>query len=224
MNIDQRLYVNNKYLDHLIFGDWIELEHFFENIYSWVDNGHPNKQEAKFLLTEMACSIFTVPLNVTFGYREDVISRIQNKLDYHLIEQDMQKEMKRLYNLTQKNLKEKYEKKSIVLYRGLNPNELDCFYKDPSKIKTNMLSSFTIDPNRYGREVQISVKVSIENVLFYENLCPFKELVEQNYACSLGLHKEREVIVFNKEEFLEIEEITYMNERRKRAREAKESF
>lgn len=60
-----------------------------------------------------------------------------------------------------------------------------------------MLSSFAIDPNRY----RTAVPVPVENVLFYENLCPFKEVLEQDYVFSLGLHVEWEVVVFNKEEF-----------------------
>ncbi|PEJ23201.1 hypothetical protein CN887_21045 [Bacillus pseudomycoides] len=223
MNIDQRLHVKNKHLDYLMFSGWSELQALFENISSWV-GGSNDKQEAKFLLTEMVCSIFEVPFNVTFGYREHIVNKIKNKPGYEMIEQAMKTEIIRLYNATQERLKTEFKTNSILLYRGLNQNELDYFYKEPSKIKTNKLSSFTVDPIRYRTEVQVSVEIPIENVLFYENLCPFKELVEQDYAFSLGLHVEREVVVFNKEDFFDIKEVTFTNENAKRLREAEESF
>lgn len=223
MELNQRLHIKNKYLDYLLFGDWPELKGLFENISSWV-GGSSDEQEAKFLLTEMVCSIFGVPFNATFGYREHIINKIKNKPDYKMIEQEMKAEIARLYNVTQEKLKTEFKINNVLLYRGLNRNELDYFYKDSSKIKTNMLSSFTIDPNRYCKEVQVAVEVPIKSILFYENLCPMKEVIEEDYAFSLGLHVEREVIVFNKEEFLEIKEVTYTDERGKRIREAEESF
>lgn len=223
MNLDERIYIKNKHLDYLMFGNWPELKDFFENISSWV-GGSNDEQEAKFLLTEMVCSTFDVPFNVTFGYREKVINKIKHKLGYEMIEQAMKTEIVRLYNVTQERLRKEFNTNSILLYRGLNRNELDYFYKDSSKIKTNMLSSFAIDPNRYRTEVQVSVEVPVDSVLFYENLSPFKEVVERDYAFSLGLHVEREVIVFSKKEFLEIKDITYTNERSKRLREAEELF
>ncbi|MGA4501073.1 hypothetical protein ACPC0Q_27275 [Bacillus bombysepticus] len=223
MNLDERIYIKNKHLDYLMFGNWPELKDFFENISSWV-GGSNNEQEAKFLLTEMVCSTFDVPFNVTFGYREKVINKIKHKLGYDMLEQAMKTEIVRLYNVTQERLRKEINTNSIVLYRGLNRNELDYFYKDSSKIKTNMLTSFAIDPNRYRTEVQVSVEVPIESVLFYENLCPFKEVVEQDYAFSLGLHVEREVVVFNKEEFWDIKEVTFTSKNAKSLREAEESF
>lgn len=223
MNLDERIYIENKHLDYLMFGNWPELKDFFENISSWV-GGSNDEQEAKFLLTEMICSIFEVPFHATFGYREKIINKIKDKLGYEMIEQAMKTEIIRLYNVTQERLKKEFNTNSILLYRGLNRNELDYFYEDSSKIKTNMLSSFVIDPHRYRTEVQVSVEVPIESVLFYENLCPFKEVLEQDYAFSLGLHVEREVVVFNKEEFWDIKEVTFTNKNAKRLREAEESF
>jgi len=223
MNLDERIYIKNKHLDYLMFGNWPELEELFENIPSWV-SGSNDKQEAKFLLTEMVCSTFNVSCNVTFGYREKIINKIKNKLGYEMIEQAMKTEIVRLYNVTQERLKKEFNTNSILLYRGLNRNELDYFYKDSSKIKTNMLSSFSIDSNRHRKEIQVSVEVPMKNILFYENLCPFKEVVEQNYTSSLGLHLEREVVVFNKGEFCDIKEVTCKNENVKKLREAEESF
>lgn len=223
MNLDGRIYIKNKHLDYLMFGDWPELKDFFENISSWV-GGIKDEQEAKFLLTEMVCSTFEVPFSVTFGYREKIINKIKQKLGYEMIERAMKTEIVRLYNVTQERLRKEFNTNSILLYRGLNRNELDYFYKDSSKIKTNMLSSFAIDPNRHRKEIQVSVEVPVESILFYENLCPFKEGVEQNYTSSLGLHLEREVVVFNKGEFWDIKEVTCKNENVKKLREAEESF
>ncbi|HDV8363761.1 TPA: hypothetical protein RKT18_004897 [Bacillus cereus] len=223
MNLAERIYIKNKHLDYLMFGNWPELKDFFKNISSWV-GGSNNEQEAKFLLTEMVCSTFDVPFNVTFGYREKVINKIKHKLGYEMLEQAMEIKIVRLYNVTQERLKKEFNTNSILLYQGLNRNELDYFYKDSSKIKTNMLSSFSIDLNRHRKEIQVSVEVPMETILFYENLCPFKEVVEQNYSSSLGLHLEREVVVFNKGEFWDIKEVTCKNENTKKLREAEESF
>ena len=131
-------------------------------------------------------------------------------------------QIKRLYNETQKKLKHDYKTNSLLLYRGLNRPELLHFYENPTQLNTNTLSSFTADINRYAREVQISVEVPIENVLFYENLCPLRELLDRDFGSTLGLYIEREVIVFNKNKYFNNKEVTYTDKDSKRRREAEE--
>lgn len=117
MELNQRLHIKNKYLDYLLFGDWPELKGLFENISSWV-GGSNDEQEAKFLLTEMVCSIFEVPFNATFGYREHIINKIKNKPGYRMIEQEMKTEIARLYNVTQEKLKQSL-KQTMYYYIGV---------------------------------------------------------------------------------------------------------
>lgn len=222
MFVDDRLYIKNPYLDYLIFRGWKELIEFFEEIPSWVYISRNDQQEAKFLLTEMVSDIFGIELKATFGYRQHVVEKIKSKLGYSIIEKTMKAEIMRLYNETQKKLIHGFKTNSLLLYRGLNRPELLHYYENPTQLKTNTLSSFTTDLNRYAKEIQVSVEIPIENVLFYENLCPLRELLDRDFGSTQGLYVEREVIVFNKNEYFNIKEVTYTDKDSKRRREAEE--
>ncbi|MYL22036.1 hypothetical protein GLW04_19360 [Halobacillus litoralis] len=224
MKYHERLYIKNSYLDYLIFGHWSCLRCFFEGIPSWVYNNQINRQEAKYLLTEMVSDIFDIPLDVSFGYRTDVVRKIKSKRSYSLIETTMKAEILRLYNITQDNLKSVTNTNSVLLYRGLNRPELQYFYKDPINLKTNTLSSFTTNKDLYQNEIQVSVEVPIKNILFFENLSPLQELLDKGRAALIttGLYAEREVIVMNKEKYFNIKEVTYLSEATRMGREIEE--
>ncbi|MGE7609639.1 hypothetical protein ACQKML_23990 [Peribacillus frigoritolerans] len=212
MCVNDRIYIKNPYLDYLMFSHWKELRGFFEEIPSWVNTSRNDQQEAKFLLTEMVSDIFDIKFTVSFGYRLEVVEKIKSKLGYSIIEKTIKADIMRLYNETQKKLKHDFKTNSLLLYRGLNSPELLHFYENPTQLKTNTLSSFTTDVNFYGHlEVQVSIEVPIENVLFYENLCPLRELINGGFGRTLGLYVEREVIVFNKNEYFNIKEVTHTN-------------
>lgn len=217
------LYVQDPYLDHLIFGsDQKNIRDYFEYITSWVDNHLVDEQEAKFLLTEMVQDLFDIQKDVSFGYRPNVITKIKQKQGFSLIQQAMKAEIMRLYYETQHKLKNENDGQTILLYRGLSLHELDPFYKNPSILKTNTLVSFTTDETKYKREVQVSVEVPIKNVLFYQNLCPFSE--REECRCRLGLHIENEVIVMNGIHSFDIKEVTRLDSRSKERREAEARY
>ncbi|MEY8604569.1 hypothetical protein AALK46_12680 [Staphylococcus nepalensis] len=220
-DMENRVYIEDYYLDYLVFGGITTLKSFFEHIVSYTELNRVDEQESKYLLTEMVCDLFNIDFDVDFKYRKNLIEQIKSKTDYPIIKEDMKKELMRIYKNTQSYLESEFGGNSIRLYRGLNPVERNCFYDDESNFKSNIITSFTTDKRRYTKEVQVAVDVPIENILFWENLCPSTD--EGSFLCT-GLSLEREVIVINGEGKFDIAEVVFQNDNIKRMREAEEKF
>lgn len=216
-----RIYIENYYLDHLIFGGVTTLKSYFEHISSYTNMNKIEEQESKFLLTELVCSLFDIKLDVGFKYRKSIISMIKNKIDYVNVETSMKNEILRLYTETQNYLKDNIDTEYIRLYRGLNPVERNHFYNNGTSFKSNIITSFTTEKRRYAKEIQVAVDIPIQNILFWENLCPSTD--KGSFMCT-GLSLEREVIVFNEKNTYDIAEVTYYDSNTRSMREIEEKY
>ncbi|MES5877455.1 hypothetical protein [Staphylococcus pseudintermedius] len=80
----KKVYIENRYLNYLIFSDIEEsksAKQLFESIGNWIFS-NSNQQEAKFLITEMICEIFELQFKVDFKYRSEIIEVIKSKSEY----------------------------------------------------------------------------------------------------------------------------------------------
>lgn len=226
-SMNNNVYLKDKYLNYLVFSE-IEKDQqakeLFEHIGSWVFSRN-DKQEAKFLITKMVCEMFDIEFLADFEYNNQVIEAIENKSGFERIKRHMKLDIQRVYEETQNYLKSINDKTdSIRLYRSLNRNEIEQFEQGYERINSNILSSFTTDAMYHKKEVQISIDVPIENILFYDNLCPMSEFQSNNNAASLGLYAERETIVICKSGGFLIDQLITHNIGMKRRREAEEFF
>lgn len=221
LGTEKRIYIENHYLEHLVFGGITTLKCFFEHIVSYTELNRIDEQESKYLLTEMVCEVFDIKFDVEFKYRNDLIRQIENKTDYVIVKEAMKKEIMRIYKKTQDYLNTNFNSNSIRLYRGLNHIERSDFYDNERYFKSNIITSFATDKRRYSKEIQVAVDVPVENILFWENLCPSSD--KGSLLCT-GLSLEREVIVFNDEGNFDIAEVTCRDDNIKRMREAEEHF
>lgn len=223
--MNRKIYLKDQYLNYLIFSD-IEVsesaKQLFESIGNWIFS-NSDQQEAKFLITEMICEIFKLHFKVDFNYRSEVVDTIKNKIEYDQVKSKMKVDIIRAYKETQDYLKTNQNNNDfITLYRSLNRHEIDLFECGNLKINSNILNSFSTDSKYHKKELQVSVKVPIENVLFYDNLCPMSEI--KNSYTSLGLFAEREAIVICENGYFLIDKIINYDKDMKRRREIEESY
>lgn len=223
--MNRKIYLEDQYLNYLIFSDIEESQsakQLFENIGNWIFS-NSDQQEAKFLITEMICEIFKLHFKVDFKYRSEIVETIKNKIEYEQVKNQMKIDLIRAYKETQDYLKDNQNDNDfITLYRSLNRNEIDIFERGNLKINSNILNSFSTDPKYHKKELQVSVKVPIENVLFYDNLCPMSEI--KNSYTSLGLFAERETIVICENGYFLIDQIINHDKDMKRRREIEEFY
>ncbi|HDZ7913110.1 TPA: hypothetical protein QIZ36_002517 [Staphylococcus aureus] len=217
----KKVYIENRYLNYLIFSDIEEsksAKQLFESIGNWIFS-NSNQQEAKFLITEMICEIFKLQFKVDFKYRSEIIEVIKSKSEYIHVKEKMKKDIIRAYTETQQFLKDNRNNNDfIILYRSLNRNELELFRSGNQKVTSNILNSFSTDPNYHRRELQVSVKVPIKNVLFYDNLCPMSR------STSLGLFVEREAIVICEDSEFLIDEVISEDINIRKCRDIEENY
>lgn len=217
----KKVYIENRYLNYLIFSDIEEsksAKQLFESIGNWIFS-NSNQQEAKFLITEMICEIFELQFKVDFKYRSEIIEVIKSKSEYIHVKEKMKKDIIRAYTETQQFLKDNRNNNDfIILYRSLNRNELELFRSGNQKVTSNILNSFSTDPNYHRRELQVSVKVPIKNVLFYDNLCPM------SHSTSLGLFVEREAIVICEDSEFLIDEVISEDINIRKCRDIEENY
>ncbi|UXV38745.1 hypothetical protein [Staphylococcus simulans] len=217
----KKVYIENRYLNYLIFSDKEEsksAKQLFESIGNWIFS-NSNQQEAKFLITEMICEIFELQFKVDFKYRSEIIEVIKSKSEYIHVKEKMKKDIIRAYTETQQFLKDNRNNNHfIILYRSLNRNELELFKSGNQKVTSNILNSFSTDPNYHRRELQVSVKVPIKNVLFYDNLCPMSR------STNLGLFVEREAIVICEDSEFLIDEVISEDINIRKCRDIEENY
>ncbi|HCT0573267.1 TPA: hypothetical protein K8071_002370 [Staphylococcus pseudintermedius] len=217
----KKVYIENRYLNYLIFSDIEEsksAKQLFDSIGNWIFS-NSNQQEAKFLITEMICEIFELQFKVDFKYRSEIIEAIKSKSEYIHVKEKMKKDIIRVYTETQQFLKDNRNNNDfIILYRSLNRNELDLFKSGNQKVTSNILNSFSTDPNYHRRELQVSVKVPIKNVLFYDNLCPMSR------STNLGLFVEREAIVICEDSEFLIDEVISEDINIRKCRDIEENY
>lgn len=217
----KKVYIENRYLNYLIFSDIEEsksAKQLFESIGNWIFS-NSNQQEAKFLITEMICEIFELQFKVDFKYRSEIIEVIKSKSEYIHVKEKMKKDIIRAYTETQQFLKDNRNNNDfIILYRSLNRNELELFRSGNQKVTSNILNSFSTNPNYHRRELQVSVKVPIKNVLFYDNLCPMSR------STSLGLFVEREAIVICEDSEFLIDEVISEDINIRKCRDIEENY
>ncbi|MDE9800405.1 hypothetical protein [Staphylococcus delphini] len=217
----KKVYIENRYLNYLIFSDNEEsksAKQLFESIGNWIFS-NSNQQEAKFLITEMICEIFELQFKVDFKYRSEIIEVIKSKSEYIHVKEKMKKDIIRAYTETQQFLKDNRNNNDfIILYRSLNRNELELFKSGNQKVTSNILNSFSTDPNYHRRELQVSVKVPIKNVLFYDNLCPMSR------STNLGLFVEREAIVICEDSEFLIDEVISEDINIRKCRDIEENY
>lgn len=217
----KKVYIENRYLNYLIFSDIEEsksAKHLFDSIGNWIFS-NSNQQEAKFLITEMVCEIFELQFKVDFKYRSEIIEAIKSKSEYIHVKEKMKKDIIRAYTETQQFLKDNRNNNDfIILYRSLNRNELELFKSGNQKVTSNILNSFSTDPNYHRRELQVSVKVPIKNVLFYDNLCPMSR------STNLGLFVEREAIVICEDSEFLIDEVISEDINIRKCRDIEENY
>ncbi|MGI3317169.1 hypothetical protein ACRPFJ_11375 [Staphylococcus chromogenes] len=217
----KKVYIENRYLNYLIFSDIEEsksVKQLFESIGNWIFS-NSNQQEAKFLITEMICEIFELQFKVDFKYRSEIIEVIKSKSEYIHVKEKMKKDIIRAYTETQQFLKDNRNNNDfIILYRSLNRNELELFKSGNQKVTSNILNSFSTDPNYHRRELQVSVKVPIKNVLFYDNLCPMSR------STNLGLFVEREAIVICEDSEFLIDEVISEDINIRKCRDIEENY
>ncbi|MBJ8322711.1 hypothetical protein JGZ52_00375 [Staphylococcus pseudintermedius] len=217
----KKVYIENRYLNYLIFSDIEEsksAKQLFDSIGNWIFS-NSNQQEAKFLITEMVCEIFELQFKVDFKYRSEIIEAIKSKSEYIHVKEKMKKDIIRAYTETQQFLKDNQNNNDfIILYRSLNRNELELFKSGNQKVTSNILNSFSTDPNYHRRELQVSVKVPIKNVLFYDNLCPMSR------STNLGLFVEREAIVICEDSEFLIDEVISEDINIRKCRDIEENY
>ncbi|HDK4771675.1 hypothetical protein [Staphylococcus aureus] len=217
----KKVYIENRYLNYLIFSDIEEsksAKQLFDSIGNWIFS-NSNQQEAKFLITEMICEIFELQFKVDFKYRSEIIEAIKSKSKYIHVKEKMKKDIIRAYTETQHFLKDNRNNNDfIILYRSLNRNELELFKSGNQKVTSNILNSFSTDPNYHRKELQVSVKVPIKNVLFYDNLCPMSR------STNLGLFVEREAIVICEDSEILIDEVISEDINIRKRREIEENY
>lgn len=217
----KKVYIENRYLNYLIFSDIEEsksAKQLFDSIGNWIFS-NSNQQEAKFLITEMVCEIFEIQFKVDFKYRSEIIEAIKSKSEYIHVKEKMKKDIIRAYTETQQFLKDNRNNNDfIILYRSLNRNELELFKSGNQKVTSNILNSFSTDPNYHRRELQVSVKVPIKNVLFYDNLCPMSR------STNLGLFVEREAIVICEDSEFLIDEVISEDINIRKCRDIEENY
>ncbi|HGO3551058.1 hypothetical protein HIP83_11460 [Staphylococcus coagulans] len=217
----KKVYIENRYLNYLIFSDIEEsksAKQLFDSIGNWIFS-NSNQQEAKFLITEMVCEIFELQFKVDFKYRSEIIEAIKSKSEYIHVKEKMKKDIIRAYTETQQFLKDNRNNNDfIILYRSLNRNELELFKSGNQKVTSNILNSFSTDPNYHRRELQVSVKVPIKNVLFYDNLCPMSR------STNLGLFVEREAIVICEDSEFLIDEVISEDINIRKCRDIEENY
>lgn len=217
----KKVYIENRYLNYLIFSDIEEsksAKQLFDSIGNWIFS-NSNQQEAKFLITEMICEIFELQFKVDFKYRSEIIEAIKSKSEYIHVKEKMKKDIIRAYTETQQFLKDNRNNNDfIILYRSLNRNELELFKSGNQKVTSNILNSFSTDPNYHRRELQVSVKVPIKNVLFYDNLCPMSR------STNLGLFVEREAIVICEDSEFLIDEVISEDINIRKCRDIEENY
>ncbi|MES5877457.1 hypothetical protein [Staphylococcus pseudintermedius] len=140
-------------------------------------------------------------------------------MTYIHVKEKMKKDIIRAYTETQQFLKDNRNNNDfIILYRSLNRNELELFRSGNQKVTSNILNSFSTDPNYHRRELQVSVKVPIKNVLFYDNLCPMSR------STSLGLFVEREAIVICEDSEFLIDEVISEDINIRKCRDIEENY
>lgn len=217
----KKVYIENRYLNYLIFSDIEEsksAKQLFDSIGNWIFS-NSNQQEAKFLITEMICEIFELQFKVDFKYRSEIIEAIKSKSEYIHVKEKMKKDIIRAYTETQQFLKDNRNNNDfIILYRSLNRNELELFKSGNQKVTSNILNSFSTDPNYHRRELQVSVKVPIKNVLFYDNLCPMSR------STNLGLFVEREAIVICEDSEFLIDKVISKDINIRKCRDIEENY
>ncbi|WP_407799654.1 hypothetical protein [Staphylococcus aureus] len=217
----KKVYIENRYLNYLIFSDIEEsksAKQLFDSIGNWIFS-NSNQQEAKFLITEIVCEIFELQFKVDFKYRSEIIEAIKSKSEYIHVKEKMKKDIIRAYTETQQFLKDNRNNNDfIILYRSLNRNELELFKSGNQKVTSNILNSFSTDPNYHRRELQVSVKVPIKNVLFYDNLCPMSR------STNLGLFVEREAIVICEDSEFLIDEVISEDINIRKCRDIEENY
>lgn len=217
----KKVYIENRYLNYLIFSDIEEsksAKQLFDSIGNWIFS-NSNQQEAKFLITEMICEIFELQFKVDFKYRSEIIEAIKSKSEYIHVKEKMKKDIIRAYTETQQFLKDNRNNNDfIILYRSLNRNELELFKSGNQKVTSNILNSFSTDPNYHRRELQVSVKVPIKSVLFYDNLCPMSR------STNLGLFVEREAIVICEDSEFLIDEVISEDINIRKCRDIEENY